>query len=407
MKRLKLPVPSLNERGVALPLALVGLVSISLLVTTALLTSSTEAAISRAHQDATASLHTAEGAIQRYIGDRATAVSTSTPTVLAPVVKTTGTSGYDITVAQLAVLLERLPSDELRQRETYAILAEPTDGRGRRAAAQITVERTALPFSLNATAGLTSGGNVDVTGNSSISDGRNANCDSTAAPNALQVTAGSTITKSGSAKIEGVADTATYTKAEMVQQILGDLTLNDVVRIADIKFGPGEYGSKAESYDSNGPKPKTDRYNWGCPAGSGDPCTTVSGNSVNMGYFPIVAIDAGGGTVLIEGEHGQGILVVHNGGATIRGNFVYEGIILVEGDLEVRGTGGSGGAKLEGAVIAFGTNSTIEDSMAGNAVITYNKCIIVAAEEGANKARINSAPQTFPFALAGWQEIVQ
>src|SRR5688500_17498727 len=61
-----------NERGVALPLALLGLVSVSLLVTTALVTSSTELAISGAHQDATAALYTAEGGLQAYVAQNGT-----------------------------------------------------------------------------------------------------------------------------------------------------------------------------------------------------------------------------------------------------------------------------------------------------------------------------------------------
>ena len=67
--------PRLGERGVALPLALLGLVGVSLIVTTALLTSSTEYAISSAHQDATRALYIAEGGLQAYVAEYGSALA--------------------------------------------------------------------------------------------------------------------------------------------------------------------------------------------------------------------------------------------------------------------------------------------------------------------------------------------
>lgn len=395
-----------SERGVALPLALLGLVLVSLLVTSALLSSSTEVEISMAHQGGTASLHGVDGALQRYVATKAAGAAAGSDS-LFPVQQDASLPSYLVTVARLHSDVDTLSSGALQQRETFSLLAEQADGRGRRVNSLITSLREVDRFRVDVQAGLTVGGNVQVTGSSTISDGRNASCDSAAAPNALQVTAGSTITRSGSSVIEGRADTASYGKEEMVRLLLGGTSLRDAARLANIKFAVGEFNGRVRSYDSSGPRPKTDKYNWGCPQTSSDACNTVTGNEVNRSYYPIVAIDAGGGKVTIEGNHGQGILIVYNGSAELRGNLVYQGVLLVEQDLTVQGTGGSGGVKLEGAVVAFGENSSVQDNVSGNAVITYNRCVIAAATAGMDQQRLASAQQQFPSPTFGWVELVR
>lgn len=396
-----------DQRGVALPLALAGLVGVTLLVTTALVTSSTEFAISQAHQDATASLYDSEGALQQYIAAKAQAAATP-PNGLAPAVQDPLISGSLVTVTRLQSRQETLPNAVIRQYDTYSLVAEPASGRGRVVGVQISAERTASFFNINVNAGLTVGGDLSVGGNSTVSDGRGAACDSAAAPNALQVSTGSTVTKTGSATIEGKADTATYTKEQMVELLLGGLTLEKAVELATVKFAPGTFSGRVRSHDGSTPLPRTDNYNWGCPVASADGCNTVPGNESNRSYYPIVAIDAGGGTVTLEGNHGQGILIVHNGSLHVKGNFTYTGIVLVQRDLTVQGTGsGAGAVKLEGAVVALGENSVVKDNTTGNAVITYNKCTITAAEANANAQAISAAPQTFPYAAVSWQEVVR
>lgn len=397
--------PLRNRDGVALPLALLGMVIVSFLVTAALVSSSTEVAISGAHQDATSSLYGVEGALEEYVALRAASVTAANPTGLAP------TSAPDLLVPGHAVTVGRLysdldtitPGDTLYQRQTFSLVAGPATGVGRQVAAMVATERKAKMFKVSVSSGLTVGGDIEVTGSSTISDGRNAACDSAAAPNALQVTEGSKITKAGQSTIEGRADTATFSKAEMVQRLLGGLTLREAASYASIKFAPGEFSGRVKSYDT-AVRLKTNKYNWGCPVG--DPCTTVSGNGANTSYYPMVALDAGGGKIVLEGDHGQGVLIIYNGSAEIKGNLVYKGIILVEKDLIVQGTGG-GGVKVEGAIVALGENSTVQDNTSGNAVITFNKCIITTAQQEANLLAVLSAPQRFPRKTFSWFEVVR
>lgn len=395
-----------NDRGVALPLALIGLISVSLLVTTALVTSSTELAISNAHQDATESLYDAEGALNEYTGLKR-AESAAGGTGMAAIVDDELIENHLITVTEMFSRIDTIGGNQLRQLQTYGLLAEPSSGRGRVISAVAMAQRSASMIDITVDAGLSVGGDVQVTGNSTISDGTGALCDSAIANNALQVSVGSSIEVGGSSTIIGGADTASYSKEQMVETLLGGMTIDEAARYATIKFAAGEFKGRVRSYDSTTPRPKTDKYNWGCPATSADPCTLVLGNTANTTYYPTVVIDAGGGTVTLEGDHGQGVLLIQNGNLNIKGNFVYQGIVLVESDLNVAGTGGTGGVKIEGAVVALGENSTVEDNATGNSVITYNKCIINAAEAGANADRLNGSPQTFPFGVLGFLEVVR
>ncbi|HVH13694.1 MAG TPA: hypothetical protein VM759_11610, partial [Longimicrobium sp.] len=76
---MKRTVMGLGRRGIALPVALVGLVAVSLLVTTALLTSSTEFAISAANTAGSRALYTAENGMQEFVRLMATQPAAITP----------------------------------------------------------------------------------------------------------------------------------------------------------------------------------------------------------------------------------------------------------------------------------------------------------------------------------------
>jgi hypothetical protein len=403
---------TLDERGVALPLALFGLVAVSILVTTALITSSTELALSNAHQAGTRGFYAADAALEQFVGERAFSLPDHERLVPGTYTRSQqGSGNFRLTVGQMAQGPMVQVDDIVSRTETYSILAGPANGRGRSVGAMMEIMRSTGMFAVDVTAGLTVGGSVTVAGNSTVSDGRNTTCEDPEkqAENALQVSAGSTISKDGAAAtIEGKADTASYYKDEMVDLLLGGLTLQQAAdQMATIRFAAGQFNGKPSSVSGQSPKPRTDRMNWGCPAESGLSCVTTAGNGPNLEYFPIVAIDGGGGEVGINGDHGQGILIIHNGSLRITGNFTYNGIILVEKDLYVMGTGGGQGVKLEGAVLALGENTDITDNVSGNAVITYNRCVIDRAQEAASEARLDNATQIFQTSTFAWFEVAR
>src|SRR5688572_11463397 len=123
-----------DERGVALPLALLGLVTVSLLVTTALVTSSTELAISGAHRDATEGLYSAEGGLQAYVAERGTTAQNDAGQGEFTFAPAAGGPRVRVSVVQLG---SRLNPDQTRLR-LLNVMARPAANGGRTVSALIT-----------------------------------------------------------------------------------------------------------------------------------------------------------------------------------------------------------------------------------------------------------------------------
>lgn len=403
-----------DRRGVALPVALFGLVAVSLLVTTALLTSSTEYAISAAHRTAAGSLYTADAALEQYIFTRAQAGGAFMRATTNGVAQGPGGKRYTIQVARLSwtSVATATPATTVGAQELFSVVAQPEDGRGRGVGAFLRLLRTANRLNTNINAGATSGGDLKVSGNATISDGRsgvnycNAARDSAVSDFAVQVTRGSEIDLGNNAanNLEGVADTADFRKDSLAHHVLGPgVTLLSLADMAQIKFGERwdlpEYATTVISAAS-----ADTMYNWGCPqqllVG-----VTCPDNSAER--FRVVAIDADGGTVKINGRYGQGMIIVLNGSLEIQGNFTYKGIILVEKDMFIRGGAAGQESKIEGGVIAFGSSSAVEDNITGTATIKYNICAINEAEEALNNGALANAPQARTGTTFAWYELIR
>ncbi|HEU0078732.1 MAG TPA: hypothetical protein VFQ76_13855, partial [Longimicrobiaceae bacterium] len=128
--------------------------------------------------------------------------------------------------------------------------------------------------------------------------------------------------------------------------------------------------------------------------------------------YPSIAVDANGGAIDLQGDHGQGILIVMNGSLKISGNFLFKGIIIVEGYTEITGTAGKTTSKVEGALVALGQNTTqtnkIDESVTkGNAVISYNRCQVKTAQDAFNARQLNNPTFTAPQASFAWFELVR
>lgn len=395
-----------DRRGVALPVALFGLVAVSLLVTTALLTSSTEYAISAAHRSAAGSLYGADGALEQYVFTRTQAggafmQATQNGAAVGPDGK-----NYLLQVARLAWTADAAPPPGMSAAtELFSIVASPADGRGRGVGAFLRLRRLAVKMDTNINAGATSGGDIKITGSSFISDGRSGvnycNTADNQADYAVQVTKGSTI-DSKAKNLEGATNVTTYEKSELANNVLGPgVTLRALADQATIKFGPRwnmpAFGGRpsAGAADQN--------YDWGCPAELGISCPDAASRARHV----VVGIDANGGNVSINGDYGQGLIVILNGSMSIQGNFVFKGIILVEKDMDIRGGSGGQDSKIEGAVVSFGQNSTIEDNLSGNATIKYNFCAIEDAERAMNQNALQNAPQSRLGGTFAWYELIR
>ncbi len=153
-----------SREGVALPVALLSLIAVTILVTSVLLSSSTEGVLSIAHQDATRGLFNAEGAIEAYIAQSQLTLEQKNVRYLPP-----GGSVRDSVLLAVSVLgeypspIQGFPNDFV-----FSVAATPVRG-GRRVVAMI--HKVNAPINMNVEGGLISGDDVNAKGNSTISDG--------------------------------------------------------------------------------------------------------------------------------------------------------------------------------------------------------------------------------------------
>ncbi|HET7275748.1 MAG TPA: pilus assembly PilX N-terminal domain-containing protein [Longimicrobiaceae bacterium] len=392
-----------DESGVALPLALLGLIAVTLMVTGILLTSSTEVAISGAHQDATSALYDVEGALQKYVGQQSDApVNPRLATGTASIVSPSGAT-FDIGISQLAaVTTGPNASGLMRREETYSLLATPSDGRGRSVGSLIDVVREASPIKLNLNAGLTLGANTTISGSANISDGSDsAACDSATAESAIIYSNNVEIDYKDKNVHGEVTQDTDRNSAELMNHVLNGSNIDELAERANIKFG--EQFGETDYVDSNviSASASDESYRWGCPAALVTGCSATAAM-----YFPVVAVDAEGGEIRINGDYGQGTLIVLNGDLRMEGNFKFQGIIIVEGVTRIFGT-----PRIEGAVIGMGDEAVIdpgtEGTSMGNSVVRFNKCEIVKAQAGLTAQALEGADQMFQNGTYAWFEVVR
>lgn len=405
------PVPFARLRdcsGVALPLALFGLVAITIMVTATLLTSTTEAAMSNANLDATRTLYTAEGAVQAYVASRGANLQSVT-NLDWTIPGTTERARINV------IRVGRVPGDiaavpPFGPTDRYAVTAEPLlNGRtGRGVVAMVTLPSGFRNMSLNVNAGATVGSDLNVGGNSKVVD-RSTACADTSGSAAVTHAAGTSVTTSGSGTISGAVQESSVSGDAFVRWVLNGRTTREFAEVAEIKFGP-LLGTAAFPTSARAQWNATDpRMRWGCPTGVGIDCRAAGADTLK---YPSIAVDANGGAIDLQGDHGQGILIVMNGSLKISGNFMFKGIIIVEGYTEITGTGGKTTSKIEGALVSLGQNTTersrIDESQTkGNAVISYNRCQVETAEDAFNQRQLTNPTFRAPQPSFAWFELVR
>jgi hypothetical protein len=388
-----------DERGVALPVALLGLLISSVVVTTMLVTSSMEGVVSRTHRDAVTDFYVAEGAMQAYLAHALTIEPVSIAGYLAP-----GSSEpVSINVSQIA---ERLIPGGTES--VFVVNAQPERG-GRTVSAMLRIAEV-VSANLNIESAAVFGGRADVSGNSAlIHDGsdlnwpnmqRSCSADSAAA-NAIVHADGSTLTYHNRGNITGGIENSDLGKEELIRQTLGT-TIRGILPRAEVKFGnyfhrppfdsrdpdhPDDTGTTPSSFRNNNQlRNVSHSYNWRCPGSMQPDCRDAYlAAGRDTAEYRVIAIDGGNRDVVINGDHGQGMLIVINGRLRIQGNFAFRGVIVGEQDIDISGSSQQGGgAKIQGAVIsqnnvnvnqqqAAGDTTT---SISGNSVIVFNRCAI-------------------------------
>jgi hypothetical protein len=96
----------------------------------------------------------------------------------------------------------------------------------------------------------------------------------------------------------------------------------------------------------------------------GQPCST---------YFPIIHAT---GTITLNNTQGQGVLLV-DGDLNVQGSYQFFGIVIIQGDLKTSG-GGSTDAHFWGGVMAKNADLS-NQSLTGNATLNFSSCSILSA----------------------------
>jgi len=168
------------------------------------------------------------------------------------------------------------------------------------------------------------------------------------------------------------SDNATYFQ-------YGSTGWNDLKLLA--KKIPGNIGAMyvAPTTRADGTCKSDDLLNWGDPLRVGGPCE---------GYFPIIYVD---GDAKINRLRGQGVLLVE-GDLEVQGGYEFYGPVIVKGRLKTTGTGGH----FTGGVMAANVDLE-QNQVLGNAVISYSSCALATALR-------NSAALT-PVRQRGWADL--
>jgi len=364
------------RRGIALPVALVGLLIVAVLVTTIVVTASTEAAASMAQQDATRSIYLAQTGVEHFVattGTRNQPLATGTQTFATP------DGPVRLTVQHLLTRVRQTGVID----STYSVTAEPVRVAGARSvAAMFTRTFTPVPpttLSANVPSGLVLGANTDIRGNANVSlgpSGQLGSCGKTQADTKVTMASDAQVTLNGAAASNIGTDTtrAWWNKQQMVQQVLGVESLESLVPRADISFGidgsaaPLREASFIESRKTQSPNSHA-AYDWGCPQG-----LVNCGSTAKKQWMPVVVINAKGGTVNINQDYGQGLLVVLNGDVHLNAGYSFKGILAVEGVVNLNGN-----IHIEGAVLAQGVvtdGSSQFGTINGTQDIYFNRCVI-------------------------------
>jgi hypothetical protein len=144
----------------------------------------------------------------------------------------------------------------------------------------------------------------------------------------------------------------------------GDLSWEDLTDMANIRLSGGNLTTLEPDSTAAGACRAGQAFpsNWGNPENPGAACSD---------WFPVIHIT--GNANIQSGGMGQGVLLV-DGDLELRGNFVFHGIIIVQGSM---GTQGSGN-RVYGGVMASNANFESQ-AFTGGSVVTNSTCAVSQA----------------------------
>jgi hypothetical protein len=382
-RQVKMSVKS--KSGFALPAAVFALVVVGVLVTGGFYLARQESRIGLASTRGTAAFYLAEQGAMEVLTQWSTGTFGSlAPWGTAAVSGSTPDGTWSVDVTKMTDLLYYLLSTGTVS-DGEAVLGEATRTVG------YVVRRNSVDFSIRAALmnrGATAiRGTAEVHGEDTNPPGWGGFC-----PNPLVDLPGiltndaADVTTQGQGEVTGnppVVGDPNLGDADFNQ--FGDMSWNDLVQLADLRFPGGNINNTAPDSTDAGVCRTGQGYplNWGNPENPSGACGD---------WFPIIHVD---GTARIQsGGVGQGILLVE-GDLDLRGNFMFNGIVLVQGQFQTQGSGN----RVNGAVMA--SNVDFDDQLlVGGSVVQYSQCGVRRAIE--NAGRLN---RVRPIDRRGWVDV--
>ena len=357
-----------NERGMALAVAIFALVVIGALVAGTFFAGRLEQSSGQATVYATQAAEAGEAGLTD-------AISKLNGTTLGAMVAGSAATG----LGTLSVDTRVSSTETVRRLTNSLFLVEALGTRWNGAGISLADRRLGTLIRLESaniavTAGLTALGDVMVGGNSTVNGHDATPPEWTTAgvtcPTAADVTGvryNGTLSQSGSAVIDGSPRTMLDTSLNGTN-IFGATNFAALKALRTLTLTSNVSGLAAAV---TGTPPKCDasiESNWGAPTVPTSPC---------FNFFPLV-YHFGDLSISGSGE-GQGILLVE-GNLDVQGRIDFYGPVIVTGGVNVRGTG-SDDVKFYGGILA--QNVTLDDSrLTGNATVNYSSCAIKRALQG-------------------------
>ena len=370
-----------DERGIALAIAIFALVIIATMISGIFFMGRLEQRSGSNTVWSTQASEAAEAGLNVTIGNWPTALNSmalGTDTIL-PTATVGASARYTVTVRKLTNEVFFLSSRGERIDAAGNNLVGTSLGR---------LVRIVIP-DIEAEAALTSKGPVTVGGNAEV-DGHNINppgwtC-GTPGPDVAGVRTDQTVTIKGKAIVDGDPPTD-----ENDSGVVDDIFLepfNALLPLATHTLSGSAFDNMTGMTPtvSGGLCDRGNTSNWGEPWRNPPLVGTVT---ECIDYFPILYRP---GNMQVQTGRGQGILLV-DGDLEIRGNFEYNGIVIVLGEIKGNGTGN----KITGA--AFANNAEIGDltSIIGDPQIRYSSCAIAEV--------LGDAAKVLPTSERSWVQL--
>lgn len=379
--------PASARDGFALAGALLALVIVGAIVTGTFYAGSEEGAIGTSVLRSDEAMYLAEAGLNNtldgkdrsYFDNLADSAVDNLGTTIVPLPNGAALGTYTVEVRKQGPLI------------TVISTGKPGRGftRGKRTLAQIarTVNMTfPQDRAITSFGGVQMGGNATISGTDYVpSNWTDSNCTDRGATDAIHSKDTTPLTTSGNSyQLTGQVKTDS-TIADTTFSQFGDVTWTMLKGMRDKTYAAGANVSQTAPTYSNGACKTSDLSNWGEPFNKTDPCFT---------YWPIIYA---AGNLSIQGNgYGQGILLVE-GDLQMTGGMTFYGIVIVKGRLSTQGQGGH----IVGELMTYNGGTLNDDNTAvGSSVVQYSSCSIMRAATE-NKA----ARHPIPILARSWMDL--